>query len=264
MKQLLTLAIACLIFTACKKDSEKTTDEIETTKTDTPELAFSTKEYSQKSKAGCRDANCTTVSISIPEASGIPVVSDSINRKVFEVTRSIVYFGEKPTDAKSYKEIMASFINSYEELQKDFAESFPWEGKIKATVDYQSDSIINIKLNNYMFTGGAHGYEGNRSLLFNAKTGKSLSYANIFKDQKAFTAFVEKKFREKFRIPEGKSININGLMFENDKFVLPQNIFYKENGLLLYYNSVEIGSFADGPKELLLPYKEIEQYLKVK
>ena len=264
MKQLLALALTCLLFTACKKETEKTENTTETVVTETPALAFATKDYSQRSKVGCRDTLCTYVRISVPEASGIPAVSDSINNKIFHVARSIVYFGEKPTNAKSYNELMTSFIKSYEELKKDFAESFPWEAKIKARVDYQSDSIINIKLNNYMFTGGAHGYEGNRSLIFNAKSGRSLTYDQIFKDKKAFMAFAEKKFREKYKIPTGKSINITGMMFENDKFILPQNIFYTDKGLHLFYNPYEVGSFADGSKEILIPYSEADAFLKVK
>lgn len=264
MKQITILALSLVLFTACKKDTEKTEVTTETTVTEAPTLAFATKDYSQRSKVGCRDTLCTYVRISVPEASGIPAVSDSINNKIFHVARSIVYFGEKPTNAKSYNEMMTSFIKSYEELKKDFAESFPWEAKIKARVDYQSDSIINIKLNNYMFTGGAHGYEGNRSLIFNAKTGRSLSYDQVFKDKKAFTAFAEKKFREKYKIAAGKSINSTGLMFVDDKFILPQNIFYTDKGLLLLYNAYEVASFADGTKEILIPYSEADAFLKVK
>jgi len=266
MKRLLTLAIACTLLTACKKDVETTTETTtDTAVTEKPALAFSTKEYNKKTTLPCKGDVCTYVAISVPEAAGIEGVSDSINHSIFKVARSIVYFGEQPTGAKSYKELMDSFIASYDDLAKKYpADAMPWEAKIKATIDYQSDSIINIKLNNYMFTGGAHGYEGNRSLLFSATTGKILTYNNILHDKKAFTAFAEKKFREKFKIPSGKSINATGLFFENDRFILPQNIFYKENGLLLYYNSVEIGSFADGPKELLLPYAEIEQFLRIK
>jgi len=264
MKRLLPLALALLLFTACKKETETTESTTDTTVTETPTLAFATKDYSKKSKIGCRDTLCTYVRISVPEASGIPVVSDSINNKIFLTARSIVYFGEKPRKTKSYQELMDTFIGSYEETKKQFNESFPWEAKIKATVDYKTDSIINIKLNHYAFTGGAHGYEGNRSLIFNAQTGRSLTYDQIFKDKKAFTAFAEKKFRTKFNIPAGKSINITGLMFENDKFILPQNIFYTDKGLVLYYNSVEIGSFADGAKEMLIPYSEADNFLKVK
>ncbi|MFV8388928.1 RsiV family protein [Flavobacterium sp. LB1P71] len=65
-------------------------------------------------------------------------------------------------------------------------------------------------------------------------------------------------------MPENKSINATGLMFEDEKFYLPQNIFYTDKGLLLYYNSYEAASYADGPKELLLSYKEVNEYLAVK
>ncbi|MHA3787439.1 DUF3298 and DUF4163 domain-containing protein [Flavobacterium hauense] len=264
MKRLLPLALTLLLFTACKKETEKTDETTKTTVVQALKLALDTKEYSQRSKVGCRDTLCTYVRISVPEASGMGEVSDSINNRVFHVVRSIVYFGEKPTNAKSYNELMTSFIKSYEELKKDFAESFPWEAKIKARVDYMSDSIINIKMNNYMFTGGAHGYEGNRSLLFDAKTGRSLNYDQIFKNKKAFTAFAEKKFREKYKIAAGKSINSTGLMFVDDKFILPQNIFYTDKGLLLLYNAYEVASFADGTKELVIPYSEANAFLKVK
>jgi hypothetical protein len=50
-------------------------------------------------------------------------------------------------------------------------------------------------------------------------------------------------------------------MFKNDKFHLPQNIFYTEEGLLLYYNSYEAASYADGPKEILFSYDEVSKYL---
>ncbi len=266
MKQLLALALACLLFTACKKDTEKTETTTETTAAeDTPALAFENKVYEQKSSLLCKDGLCTYVTISVPEASGMGDVSTNINNKIFHTTREIVYFGEKPTDGKSYKDIMDSFIKSYDEItREDPGEAIPWEAKIKATIDYQSDNIINVKLNNYMFTGGAHGYEGNRSLIFDAKTGNSLSYGQIFKDTKAFTAFAENKFRQKFSIPAGKSINSKDVLFENDKFVLPQNIFFKEEGLLLYYNPYEIGSFADGTKELLISYTDAAPYLIMK
>ena len=139
-----------------------------------------------------------------------------------------------------------------------------WEGRVKGSIDYRSDSLLNVKLNHYTFTGGAHGFEANRSLLFNLITGRTLTYNDVFKDVSAFTAFAETKFREKYNIPQGESINSKGLMFPDDSFVLPENIFYKEDGLLLYYHAYEIASYADQPKELFLPYDEINSFLKIK
>jgi hypothetical protein len=265
MKYYLTLFAAVLLLAGCKKDKEETTTEPAATQTAPAKLTFENKEYDQKTTLPGKDPK-TYVNISVPEAiGGSPAASDTINNKIFHVVRSIVYFGEKPTNAKSYKELMASFIGSYDELAKKYPDdAMSWEAKIKATVDYTTDSIINIKLHNYTFTGGAHGYEGDRSLLFNARTGRSLEYADIFKDEKAFTAFAEKKFRAKYKIPAGKPINSTGLMFEGEKFALPQNIFFKENGLLLFYNAYEVAAYAEQQKEVMIPYSEADAYLKIK
>lgn len=265
MKYYLSLLLALFLLTGCKKDKEETTDTTTVAVEETTALAFDSKEYNKKTTLPGNDPR-TYVTISVPEATGgSPAASDSINNKIFRTVRSIVYFGEKPTNAKSYEELTNSFIESYDELAKKFpADAMAWEAKIKATVDYKTDSLINIKVHNYMFTGGAHGYEGDRSLLFNAQTGHSLEYKDIFEDEKAFTAFAEKKFRAKYKIPQAKSINATGLMFKDEQFALPQNIFFKENGLLLYYNAYEAAAYAEQQQEVLIPYSEADPFLKMK
>jgi hypothetical protein len=263
MKYFAGLLLAMFLFAGCKKDKEETTDTL--IAKEEVSLAFEVKEYNKKTTLPGKQPR-TYVTISVPEAAGgTPAASDTINNKIFRTVRSIVYFGEKPTNAKSYEELMGSFIKSYEELANKYPDdAMSWEAKVKATVDYRTDSLINIKLHHYTFTGGAHGYEGDRSLIFNAVTGRSLEYKDIFKDEKAFTAFAEKKFRTAYKIPAGKPINSTGLMFEDEKFALPQNIFFKENGILLYYNAYEVAAYAEQQKELLIPYSEADAFLKIK
>ncbi|MFV8465910.1 PdaC/SigV domain-containing protein [Flavobacterium sp. LB1P62] len=228
------------------------------------ELVFEEQSFQKKTTLPCKE-NCPQITVKIPVAKDVPVVADSINKKVFSVLKEIIYFGEKPYTSANYNGLLASFIDSYEKLQKEFPkDTFGWEGKIEGSVKYQSDSILNIEIKHYTFTGGAHGYEGLRSLIFNPETGKYIPNNQLFKNKNAFMAFAEKKFRSKYKIPENKSINATGLMFEDEKFYLPQNIFYTDKGLLLYYNSYEAASYADGPKELLLSYKEVNEYLAVK
>jgi hypothetical protein len=203
--------------------------------------------------------------VKIPIAKNAPVIADSINKKVFSVLKEIIYFGEKPYTSTDYNGLLASFIDSYEKLQKEFPnENFGWEAEVTGSIKYQSESILNIEINHYTYTGGAHGYQGMRSLLFDPSTGKYIANDELFNDKVAFMAFAEKKFRAKYKIPANKKINETGLMFENEKFNLPENIFYTDDGLLLYYNSYEAASYADGPKELLLQYKEVNDYLVFK
>lgn len=227
-------------------------------------LTFKDQSFQKTTALPCKE-NCPEITVKIPVAKNNSIVADSINKKVFSVLKEIIYFGEKPYTSTDYNGLLTSFIDSYEKLQKEFPnDTFGWEAKIIGSVKYQSESVLNIEIDHYTYSGGAHGYQGLRSLLFDPITGKSISNAELFRDKNTFMAFAEKKFRAKYKIPANKSINATGLMFENEKFNLPQNIFYTNKGLLLYYNSYEAASYADGPKELLLPYVEVEEFLRLK
>jgi len=265
MKRCITLAFTLLLLAGCKEEMKETTTVNTETPADTAVLAFEQKNYAKKSTI-CKK-ECTYVDIKVPEAmNGDKAIADSINQSLFRVARSIVYFGEKPTNAKNYEELTAMFIKSYDDLAKKYPEeaAWGWEAKINTTKEYQSGNIINFKVNNYMFTGGAHGYEGNRSVIIDARTGRTLKRSDILKDEKGFTALAEKKFRSQLNIPANKPINSTGLMFENNRFALPQNIFYSNNGITLLYNPVEIASFADGAKEVKFTYAEAGPFLKIR
>lgn len=244
MKHFTLLAMLLLLFSSCTK-----------------ELSLENETFVKTTTLPCK-SDCPKISIDIPVAKNIPIVADSINKKILLTLKEIVYFGEKPNEVKDYNSLAESFIAAYEEMHKKFPEeTFGWEAKIVGSIEHQSHEILNIKINHYSFTGGAHGYQGYRSLVFNPKTGKSISNDQLFKNAKDFKTFAEKEFRFKYKIPEKSNINATGLMFENDKFQLPQNIFFTEEGLLLYYNSYEAASYADGQKELFFPYNQINKYL---
>ena len=228
------------------------------------ELQFTTETYTDKTTLPCDD-NCPTVEVKIPIAKNIPIVADSINKRVFAVVKNIIYFGEKPYQSNDYKDLLHSFITSYEDMQKEYPkDSFGWEGKIEGSIAYQSENVLNIRIDHYTFTGGAHGYQGVRSLIFNPETGKIIANEALFNNVNAFTKFAEKKFRKAYSIPEQDNINSTGLMFEDDQFALPLTMLFNEKGLLLYYNTYEAASYADGPKEIQLTYQELTPYLKVK
>lgn len=247
MKKFLTLAFLLLLLVSCKN-----------------ELTFKEEHFEKKSALPCQE-NCPLVTLTVPVAGNVPIVADSINKKVFSVVKEIIYFGEKPYTSTDYQGLLDSFIGTYEEMKKQNPKDiFGWEAKIEGRVAYHTDSILNIEIKHYAFTGGAHGYSGIRSLLFDPHTGKNIPTAYLFRDLNKFKAFAEKKFRAKYKIPTGQNINATGLMFENDVFELPFSIFYTEEGLLLYYNTYEAASYADGPKELLLTYEELQPYLLLK
>ncbi|MGM8360710.1 DUF3298 and DUF4163 domain-containing protein [Flavobacterium sp. ARAG 55.4] len=228
------------------------------------ELDFENQSFEKTTSVDCTE-KCPNIKIDIPVAENAATVSDSINNTVFKTVKSIVDFGDKPNESKNYEELAQSFIQNYEKIKRDFPrDHFGWEAKIEGEVKYRSENILSITINHYTFTGGAHGYAGLRSLIFDPKTGKKITNEKLFKNWNLFKALAETRFREKYKIPRDQSINSTGMFFENDVFQVAQNIFFTNEGIILHYNPYEIAAYVDGSRELLIKYEEANDYLITK
>ncbi|WP_035659763.1 DUF3298 and DUF4163 domain-containing protein [Flavobacterium seoulense] len=228
------------------------------------ELTFEEQSFEKTTTVDCTK-NCPKIEIKIPVAQNADIISDSINKTVFNTVKSIVDFGERPNKSTNYEELANFFIQAYEKLKKDFPQDhFGWEGKIDGKIKYSSESILNIEINHYTFTGGAHGYAGLRSLIFDPKTGKRIENKKLFKNWEIFKVFAETKFRDKYKIPRDQPINSTGLFFEDDVFQVAQNIFFTNEGIVLHYNPYEIAAYVDGSRDLLIKYEEANDYLITK
>lgn len=228
------------------------------------ELDFENQSFEKTTTLDCAQ-NCPNIQLEIPVAKNVDIISDSINKTIFAAVKSIVDFGDKPNNSNNYEQLTNSFIQAYEKLKKDFPKDhFGWEAKIEGKVKYSSENILNIEIDHYTFTGGAHGYAGLRSLIFDPKTGKKIENEKLFKNWELFKVFAEIKFRNKFKIPKDQPINSTGMFFENDIFQVAQNIFFTDEGILLHYNPYEIAAYVDGSRDLLIKYDEANDYLITK
>jgi hypothetical protein len=249
MKQIIYLLLAAAITVSCSSKKEKE-----------PHITFNTSEY--KEVANYSDTQGVELEALIPIAEGDSAIAKNINDRIFAAVKSII--SQEDDNSTNYTELFKNFTNSYTTFIKDYPDApGAWEATIKGTVEHNSTDIINVKLDSYTMTGGAHGMGYNTSFLFSPKTGKELFIKDIVSDTTALTQIAEQKFRTKYNIPPSANINSTGLMFENDKFVLPQNIFITKEGLLLLYNSYEIAAYAEGTKEILIPYNEISKHLLI-
>jgi len=206
---------------------------------------------------------CPKIEINIPNALDDSKVSEAINRALREEIISVLSFTEDETIDSADKAIK-SFTDSYKELKNKFPDEVQWEASIDGKVIYEGENIITIMLNSYSFTGGAHGYVSTSYLNFDKKNGTELENWELFDDLDGFESFAETKFRIQEKIPQDRNINATGFMFEDDMFHLADNIGYTKDGLKLMYNQYEVASYADGPIALILPYSEINPYLKRK
>ncbi|MBW8242363.1 DUF3298 and DUF4163 domain-containing protein [Muricauda oceani] len=208
-------------------------------------------------------ADCPKIAINIPNALDDSPVSEAINRSLREEIISIMSFSEDRT-IDTMDKALQSFTDSYKELKTKFPDEIQWEATIDGEVIYEDENVVTLRLNSYSFTGGAHGYASTSYLNFDKKTGKELENAELFNDLDDFEDFAEAKFRNQESVPQDKNINATGFMFEGDSFHLPNNLGYTKDGVELIYNQYEVASYADGPIVLVLPYNEVNPYLKRK
>lgn len=243
MKKYLGTLFFLILFISCQSESK---------------LTF---EPTQLLGENCKD--CPQIEINVPNALDDSAVSEAINRSVREEIISILSFTEDET-IDNVDKALQSFTSSYKELKTKFPDEVPWEATIDGEVVYEDENIITLMLNSYSFTGGAHGYASTSFLNFDKRQGIELENWELFDDLDGFEDFAETKFRIQEKIPQDENINATGFMFEGDSFHLSENLGYTKEGLQLIYNQYEVASYADGPIVLILPYNEINQYLKRK
>lgn len=208
--------------------------------------------------------NCTKISISLPNALEESKLARTVNTALHEEVISFLHFDDD-LEVSDIDTAIGSFQSGFVELQKRYEdETTPWEATIDSEVTFENSSLLSITIDAYIFTGGAHGYTSKRFLNFDKRKGQEIENWQLFKDSVAFKNLAELKFRTKEKIPQDKSINYTGFMFEQDSFYLPVNMGFTEKGMKLLYNQYEISSFADGTIELDLPFEEVQKFIKPK
>ena len=206
-------------------------------------------------------AGCPVVNITIPKALTEAKIDSVINNALKEEIIYLLNFNDD-TEATDIASAIYSFTKGYTDLKHRFAEeATPWEATLTGEVSYEDTEIVTLKLDSYLFTGGAHGYNTSHFLNFDKLKGIELDNEQLFKNQADFEDFAETKFRVQEQIPVQGDINSTGFMFETNAFYLPQNMGYTQEGLQLFYGQYEIASYADGPIVLNIPYSELQRYV---
>lgn len=220
----------------------------------TPELRI--REYS-----GATCPSCPVVLVSVPEMLGNSKLSTSVNTALREEIIDLLDYDEE-REATNIPQAIRAFQDGFLKMQEEFPEELTgWEASVEALITYEDPDIISLKMDSYIFTGGAHGYPATVYLNFDKKTGRELDADALIKDLEAFEAFAEKSFRQQYDIPGDAPINSTGFMFEDNTFRLPRNIGLTAQGMVLHYNPYEAASYADGALILEFPLEEIRPYL---
>ncbi len=249
----LKLSIFFIVFTflfSCKKDLAD---------------SFSSETISDVYNGNCKTETCPEVSIDYVVLKGNKKVSKKINNSISEfIINSLVLEDSLVASTKTIEKAAQNFLLNYEKDKAEFPDIISeYFAEISVCQTYFSNSLFSFELQQYMFTGGAHGYGSITFLNVNPETGEKISTKDLFLNENEFKDFAENLFRKEYEISRDDSINSSGFWFENDTFYLPETIGFNNDEVTLLYNQYEIASYAAGPIELTIPLDEVLPFMKL-
>ena len=186
---------------------------------------------------------------------GSPGVADKINREVFAFFVDQLGSGDvastgMPDVHAAAQLVLADFV--------DFKTDNPlteqvWivQGTGRVTV---IDSIVSIMLETYTYQGGAHPNSQVVYLLANARTGERILPKDLAADSAAFHRAAEQAFRKTVGMaPTDEDYASKGFWFNDNQFILPNDIGLTRDSVILYYNAYDIAPYSMGPTVVQLP-----------
>lgn len=128
--------------------------------------------------------------------------------------------------------------------------------------EYGARDIINYRLMEEFYTGGAHPCVTTTLLCFNALTGEFISIDNLFnyQHQQTLKDMLLNKLMKDKNAQNLEELRKMGYLEMMEMFISP-NFALREDSIEFYYNEYDIAPYASGPTKICLSYDDIKAYI---
>ncbi|UVD80935.1 DUF4163 domain-containing protein [Myroides albus] len=240
MKKLFCILFLSLIAISC---TDKTTESLP--------ISFEDEEFEA---SYTNEEGNTEVTIKVPIITAHEnLIYDNINKVILEEITELVSFESDLTQTTSYIDLTESFIEAYKDFSQKFPDdNLPWKAKVKADKTFLNNDILSIKIEYYTFAGGAHGYKGKKSLIFDMKQGVLLNQKDLYKDWESIS-----------RLLSSKIAYINDLKDSKGIVEYPEDLFIKDDSVIMTYVNPSNFPFTDEKDEIVFLKEDIAPYFKI-
>jgi hypothetical protein len=164
-----------------------------------------------------------------------------------------------------------TFFSQYRKAAQRFggregamAATFNWQSQVRMSVLWNASAIVSLSFQTYSYTGGAHGLSNTSLMVFDLRTDKVLTMADLFKPgyEPMLQRVLERHLREAYDLPAGAPLNgNNGILFDKH-LSLTRNFYLTGKGIGFIYNPYEVAPYVVGQIELYVPFAELVPVLK--
>ncbi len=197
----------------------------------------------------------STVEVSYPVAVG-EAVADSINRYITEALTADL--SETPGQYKNVQQALDSVFA--QKHADEVLRNIPYEVRSEGNV-YEQKGVVSVRLDKYIYLGGAHGLSTTTYLNFDRKDGHLLSLSELVDDMAGLNDLNRLAFHE-YLGGRGGDVTAEALFVAIDNLPLPQNVGLSEWGLMMVYNPYEIAPYVYGQFSYAIPYTESNAVLR--
>ncbi|MFC3750315.1 PdaC/SigV domain-containing protein [Paenibacillus sp. GCM10012306] len=129
-------------------------------------------------------------------------------------------------------------------------ESRPYEYDAGYVVTYNQNGVLSLLLNQYGYTGGAHGMSYRQAFTFSLKDGKQLLLRDLFGANPNYKKDLNTKLSQRFKADEGYFGGFTGLNTE-------QSYYLKDGKVVIFFQLYEYTPYAAGFPEFTFTFKEL-------
>ena len=210
--------------------------------------------------------NCAHVDFRYPHVKDGP---DSLRTAVDNWAREFmtgwVGMSEEPDNFPPLDEAITNFFNMHQEQVKEMPDAPSYYvAETRDTVLLNDGKYLTLKLDGYSYMGGAHPNASSSVATFEVATAKKIALDQLVTNLDSLKIFAEKKFREvRADLFKPESEGGSGFEFdENFEFKLADNTGLVKDGIYFIYVPYEVGPWAIGTTEFVLPFQEIQSIRK--
>lgn len=199
---------------------------------------------------------CTYISFRFPAIMAGP--SELVEEAIREDIRQFLY-SEGSHQGQDYFDISKRLFRDYAMFKASFPDSAQvWFLEKEVGVIHLTADVITLSKRSVSHLGGAHPVTHMFFSTLDLESGKELLLQDIIRPE-SIPELVTKA-EERFRVMKKLSGEdpLDGFFFPDGRFRLNDNIGLTDEGLLFYFNALEIEPYAAGPTELVIPYDDLK------
>lgn len=171
---------------------------------------------------------------------------------------------KQPSDSTTIDEAVEQYIEDVKaEFHNDNVAQTYYE-HLTGHAEYGFENVINYRLVEEVFTGGAHPSTITTILRFNAMTGEFIALDNVFptSNHAALKDMLLDKLMKDNGVQTLEGLQEKGILEMMDMFV-STNFALKKDSIEFHYNEYDIAPYAYGPSTICLSYDDVQELLGV-